>query len=77
MGFIAIWAALFAGLVAILPETEPTAIRNKFANKQGISITPVPHVSTIWKEALFTPISECAQRGIRQVDVNFSSHAST
>lgn len=58
MGFITIWAAIIAGLLALLPETEATAIHKMFAKHQGISVTPSRDTSNIWREALFTPISE-------------------
>lgn len=59
MGFISVWAALIAGLVALVPETEPTAIQKQLAKQQGISVISTRDTSTIWREALLTPISEC------------------
>ena len=59
MGFITVWGAIIAGLVALLPETEPTVIQKRIAKQQGIPVIPARDTSNIWKEALFTPISEC------------------
>jgi len=56
MGFIAVWGALIAGLVALVPETEPTAIQKRIAKQQGIPVIPALDTSNIWREALFTPI---------------------
>lgn len=63
MGFITFWAAIIAGLLALLPETEPSAIQRRIAEQQGISVSPTPVTSNIWKEVLFTPISEYAMKG--------------
>lgn len=65
MGFITVWAALITGLVALLPETEPTAIQKRLAKQQGIPVIPTRDISlaTIWKESLLTPISECVMKG--------------
>lgn len=59
MGFITVWAAIIAGLVALLPETEPTAIQKRLAKQQGIPVIPTRDISNIWRESLFAPISEC------------------
>ena len=58
MGFITVWAALIAGLLALLPETEPTAIQKRFARQHGTTMVPTRDVSNIWRDALFRPISE-------------------
>ncbi|KAG9311374.1 major facilitator superfamily domain-containing protein [Chiua virens] len=57
MGFITVWAAVIAALLAILPETEPTAIQRKLAKDQGLKVGPTRDISEMWKEAILTPIT--------------------
>ncbi|KAH0828646.1 hypothetical protein J3R83DRAFT_3008 [Lanmaoa asiatica] len=63
MGFIAFWAAVITGFVALLPETEPSAIQKRIAKQHGISVIPTRDTSSFWKEALFAPISEHVLQG--------------
>ncbi|KAG8221542.1 major facilitator superfamily domain-containing protein [Butyriboletus roseoflavus] len=57
MGFITFWAAIIAGLLALLPETEPSVMQRRVAKQQGIPVSPTPDISNIWREVLFTPIT--------------------
>ncbi|KAG6373034.1 major facilitator superfamily domain-containing protein [Boletus reticuloceps] len=68
MGFITVWAALLAGLLVLLPETEPSAIQKKLAKQHGMPVIPTrgssKDMSNMWREALFTPITMLLQEPI-------------
>ena len=64
MGFITFWSAIIAGLLAILPETEPTTIQKRIAKEHGITVKqPTQDLLSMWRDTLMTPISMYLMNG--------------